>query len=74
MKLEIRKFSIFQIVSIILIAVLVIAIIVQIGIIIHLKLKTKDLEDKNDKLTTSENEKAVLQPWQDEILKEIESI
>lgn len=43
-----KKLSIFQITCIILIAILIIAIIVQIGIMINLKNKTDDTNDKND--------------------------
>lgn len=43
-----KKLSIFQITCIILIAILIIAILVQIGIIINLKNKTDDTNDKNN--------------------------
>lgn len=43
-----KKLSVFQITCIVLIAILIIAIIVQIGIMINLKNKTDDTNDKND--------------------------
>ena len=45
-----RKFSVFQIVSALLFALLLVAIVVQIGIIVSLKNKTDDLQNKLDKL------------------------
>lgn len=59
-----KKYSIFQIVSVILIAILFVAIIVQVGIMIGLKNKIDDTKDKNDEITNPENDKSlVVQPW-----------
>ena len=72
MKLNMKKYSVFQIVCVVLIAILVIAIIVQIGILIHLKLKTNDLEDKNDKLPTIPVEEESFTTWEISYMKAIE--
>lgn len=53
MEKEKKKFSAFQIVSIILIAILIIAIIVQIGIMINLKHKINNTKEKNDEISQS---------------------
>lgn len=59
-----KKYSIFQIVSVILIAILFVAIIVQVGIMIGLKNKIDDTKDKNDEITNPENDKSlVVRPW-----------
>ena len=72
MKLEMKKYSIFQIVSAVLIALLVIGIIVQIGLMIHLKLKKDDLQDKNDNLPQLPEEETSLLFWQQQYLQKIE--
>ncbi len=72
MKLEMKKYSIFQIVSAVLIALLVIGIIVQIGLMIHLKLKKDDLQDKNDNLSQLPEEETSLLFWQQQYLQKIE--
>lgn len=59
-----KKYSIFQIVSVILIAILFVAIIVQVGIMIGLKNKIDDTKDKNDEITNPENDKSLdVRPW-----------
>lgn len=59
-----KRYSIFQIVSVILIAILFVAIIVQVGIMIGLKNKIDDTKDKNDEITNPENDKSlVVRPW-----------
>ncbi len=47
-----KKLSIFQITCIVLIAILIIVVIVQIGIMIDLKNKTDDTNDKNDDIVS----------------------
>lgn len=52
MKKLLEKYSLFQIVAVILIVLLFIAIIVEVGIIINLKTKTDDKKRDNDEITT----------------------
>lgn len=47
-----KNLNIFQITCIVLVAVLIIAIIVQIGIIINLKNKIDNTNDKNDEVVS----------------------
>lgn len=47
-----KNLNIFQITCIVLVAVLIIAIIVQIGIIINLKNKIDNTNDKNDEIVS----------------------
>lgn len=54
LKEKIKKYSIFQVVSFALIAILVVAIIVQIAIIIDYSNKINDLKNKNDQLPQTE--------------------
>lgn len=55
MKGKLKKYSIFQITSMVLLVILIIAIIVELAIIISLKSKIDDLDDKNSKLPTTES-------------------
>lgn len=48
-----KRFSAFQIVSVILIIILVVAIIIQIGIIINYKHTIDNLKDKNEEISQS---------------------
>lgn len=47
-----KNLNIFQITCIVLVAILITAIIVQIGIIINLKHKIDDTNDKNDEIVS----------------------
>lgn len=68
-----RKFSVFQITCMVLIAVLVIVIIVQIGVMVYLKEKTDELNDKNDKLPVVDDDEEIVDQefWQPIFLEAI---
>jgi len=55
-KNEEKKFSIFQVVSIVLVIILSIAVVIQIGFIIHFKNKIENLKDKNEQLPNVETQ------------------
>ena len=53
-KLEaLKKFSLFRIVSFVLVLILVIVIIVQIGIMINLKTKINHVSEENQEISSS---------------------
>ncbi len=69
-----KNYSAFQIVSVILIAVLVIAIIVELGVIISLKQKIDDVNRKNEELEEMLPEQEVSTDWQNSYLISIENL
>lgn len=69
-----KNYSAFQIVSVILIAVLVIAIIVELGVIISLKQKIDDVNRKNEELEGMLPEQEVSTDWQNSYLISIENL
>lgn len=58
-----QKYSLFQIIAFILTIILIVAIIVQIGVMIYLKIKTDELKDKNDEITSQINQTAPTESW-----------
>lgn len=69
---HLKKYSTFQIVSVVLIAILVVAIIVQICVISNLKNKMDDLQNRIDKLPADTTEEQNLEDWQKICLRNIE--
>ena len=69
-----KNYSAFQIVSVILIAVLVVAIIVELGVIISLKQKIDDAKRKNEELEGMLPEQEVSTNWQNSYLISIENL
>jgi len=69
-----KNYSAFQIVSVILIAVLVVAIIVELGVIISLKQKIDDANRKNEELEGMLPEQEVSTNWQNSYLISIENL
>lgn len=69
-----KNYSAFQIVSVILIAVLVVAIIVELGVIISLKQKIDDVNRKNEELEEMLPEQEVSTDWQNSYLISIENL
>lgn len=69
-----KNYSAFQIVSVILIAVLVVAIIVELGVIFSLKQKIDDANRKNEELEGMLPEQEVSTNWQNSYLISIENL
>ena len=70
-----KKLNIFQITCIALVAVLIIAIIVQIGIIINLKNKIDNTNDKNDEVVSQlpDEEETTESTYLESYIKNIEN-
>lgn len=68
-----KKFSIFQITMLVLIALLVVAIVIEIIYMVVLKKKTNDLKDENDEIVSQlpEDEETTTKNWQKNMLEAI---
>ena len=55
MREKLKKYSIFQITSVVLLAILIIAIVVELIVIINLKIKINELNDKNSQIPATES-------------------
>lgn len=69
-----KNYSVFQIVSIFLIALLVVAIIIELGIIISLKQKVDDANHKNEELEEMLPKEENAVSWQQPFIISIENL